>query len=71
MVSLVRWRRVTSAQAFLGPGGSILIGLKVVAAEGEEVVDPVVGGEEAYRADSNRFICRSRRRVGVIAVSGA
>jgi len=31
----------------LGPGGSILGGWNVVAAEVEEVADPVVGGEEA------------------------
>jgi len=33
----------------LGPGGSILGGWNVVAAELEEVVDPVVGGQEALR----------------------
>ena len=33
----------------LGPGGSILDGRHSVAAEVEEVVDPVVGGEEALR----------------------
>ena len=31
----------------LGPGGSILDGWNLVAAELEEVVDPVVSGEEA------------------------
>src|SRR5215218_824150 len=31
----------------LGPGGSILAGGAVIAAEVEEVVDPIVGGEEA------------------------
>ena len=31
----------------LGPGGSILDGGDVIAAEVEEVVDPIVGGEEA------------------------
>jgi hypothetical protein len=31
----------------LGPGGSMLGGWKMVAAEQEEVVDPVVGGAEA------------------------
>ena len=31
----------------LGPGGSILVGGDVVAAEVEEVVDPIVGREEA------------------------
>src|SRR5215207_6082030 len=31
----------------LGPGGSVLGGRAVIAAEVEEVVDPVVGGEEA------------------------
>jgi len=31
----------------LGPGGSILGDGEVIAAEGEEVVDPIVGGEEA------------------------
>ena len=31
----------------LGPGGSILAGGEVVAAEVEEIVDPVMGGEEA------------------------
>src|SRR3954470_15521746 len=31
----------------LGPGGSILGGREVIAAEVEQVVDPVVGGEEA------------------------
>ena len=31
----------------LGPGGSILDGWNFMAAEQEEVVDPVVGGEEA------------------------
>jgi hypothetical protein len=33
----------------LGPGGSILIGRDVVAAERKEVVDLVVGGEETLR----------------------
>jgi len=33
----------------LGPGSSILIGRDVVAAEMKEVVDLVVGGEEALR----------------------
>ena len=33
----------------LGPSGSILGGRKVIAAEMEEVADPVVGGEEALR----------------------
>ena len=32
-----------------GPGGSILGGWNVVAAEQKEVVDPVMGGEEALR----------------------
>src|SRR4051794_3845786 len=31
----------------LGPGGSILGGGAVIAAEMEEIVDPVMGGEEA------------------------
>ena len=31
----------------LGPGGSILGGGHLMAAEVEEVVDPVVGGQEA------------------------
>jgi len=31
----------------LGPGGSILDGWNLVTAEQEEVVDPVVGGQEA------------------------
>ena len=31
----------------LGPGGSILVGRDVIAAEVEEIVDPVMGGEEA------------------------
>jgi len=31
----------------LGPGGSILDGCNLVAAELEEVADPVVSGEEA------------------------
>jgi len=31
----------------LGPGGSILDGWNLVAAEMEEVVDPVVSGQEA------------------------
>jgi hypothetical protein len=31
----------------LGPGGSVLGGRAVIAAEVEEIVDPVVGGEEA------------------------
>src|SRR5215212_4605947 len=31
----------------LGPGGSKLGGREVIAAEVEEIVDPVVGGEEA------------------------
>src|SRR3954470_10297940 len=31
----------------LGPGGSIRAGGAVIAAEVEEIVDPVVGGEEA------------------------
>jgi len=30
----------------LDPSGSILVGGEVIAAEVEEVVDPVVGGEE-------------------------
>jgi hypothetical protein len=44
----------------------VLIGGDVIAADVEEVVDPVVGGEEgcAWTADLKRFICRSRRRVG-------
>ncbi len=33
----------------LGPGGSILGGGHLMAAEVEEVVDPVVGGEETLR----------------------
>ena len=33
----------------LGPGGSILIGGDVVAAEVEQVVDLVMGGEKALR----------------------
>jgi hypothetical protein len=39
---------VTSAHVWkaLGPGGSIVRGGKVIAAEVEEVVDLVVGGEE-------------------------
>jgi hypothetical protein len=41
-------------------------GRKVIAAEVEEIVDLIVGGEEAWPGpgDLNRFICRSRRRVG-------
>src|SRR3954466_10496293 len=31
----------------LGPGGSVLGGGAVIAAEVEEIVDPVMGGEEA------------------------
>jgi hypothetical protein len=31
----------------LGPGGSILDGGEMIAAEVEEVVDPIVSGEEA------------------------
>src|SRR4051794_16564772 len=31
----------------LGPGGAILTGGAVIAAEVEEIVDPVMGGEEA------------------------
>jgi len=31
----------------LGPSGSILGGGKAVAAEGNEVADPVMGGEDA------------------------
>ena len=31
----------------LGPGGAILGGGAVIAAEMEEIVDPVMGGEEA------------------------
>ena len=31
----------------LGPGGSILVGGEVIAAEVEQVVDPIVRGEEA------------------------
>jgi len=31
----------------LGPGGSVLGGRAVIAAEGEEIVDPVMGEEEA------------------------
>lgn len=44
----------------------MLGGRDVIAAEMEEVVDLIVGGEEALRlpADLNCFICRSRRRVG-------
>jgi hypothetical protein len=50
----------------LGPGGSILAGGEVIAAEVKEVVDLIVGGEKrcACLADLNRFICRSRLRVG-------
>ena len=33
----------------LGPGGSILGGGYLVAAEAEEVVDPIMGGEETLR----------------------
>ena len=33
----------------LGPGGSILGGGAVIAAEMKEIVDPVMGGEEALR----------------------
>ena len=33
----------------LGAGGSMLGGWNLVAAEQEEVVDPVVGGQEALR----------------------
>jgi len=31
----------------LGPGGSVLGGRAVIAAEVEKIVDPVMGGEEA------------------------
>jgi hypothetical protein len=31
----------------LGPGGSILDGGAVIAAEVEEIVDPIMGGEKA------------------------
>jgi hypothetical protein len=31
----------------LGSGGSILVGREVIAAEVEEIVDLIVGGEEA------------------------
>ena len=50
----------------LGSGGAILTGEAVIAAEGEQVVDRVVSGEEALGlpGDLNRFICRSRRRGG-------
>ena len=34
---------------FLGPGSSVLGGSDVIATEVEEVVDLVVGGEEALR----------------------
>ena len=33
----------------LGPGGSVLVGWKVIAAEMKEVVDPVVGREKTLR----------------------
>ena len=33
----------------LGPGSSILIGGDVIAADVEQIVDPVMGGEEALR----------------------
>ena len=57
-----RWRAMRTARSWLrrsgdagdlgpklgglGPGGSILDGEYLVTAEAEEVVDPVVGGEE-------------------------
>jgi hypothetical protein len=51
---------------FLGPGSSMLGSSDMIAAEMEEVVDLIVGGEEPLRlaADLNCFTCRSRRRVG-------
>ena len=36
----------------LGPGGSILGGGEAMAAEGREVVDPVMGRKEALRVTS-------------------
>jgi hypothetical protein len=50
----------------LGLGGSIVRGGKVIAAEVKEIADLRMGGEKtlACLADLNRFICRSRRRVG-------
>jgi len=60
-----RWRAMRTARSWLrrsgdagdlgpnleglGPGGSILGGGHLMAAEVEEVVDPVVGGEETLR----------------------
>jgi len=50
----------------LGPGGSILCGGHLMAAEVEQVVDSVVGGKEALclARRLEALICRSRRRVG-------
>ena len=50
----------------LGPGGSILAGWNVVAAEVEEVVIPSWADKKrcAWPADLKRFICRSLCRVG-------
>jgi hypothetical protein len=44
----------------------VLGGSDVIAAETEEVVDLIVGREEALRLTGrlNCFMCRSRRRVG-------
>ncbi len=47
-------------------GCTVLVGGNHVAPEVKEVIDPVVGREEAlpWRDDLNRSSCRSRRRVG-------
>lgn len=48
----------------LGPGGSVAMGWKVIAAEVDEVVDAVVGGEEALGLPGRlEALRRSRRRV--------
>jgi hypothetical protein len=50
----------------------VLGGGDVIATEMEEVVDLIMGREEPLRlaTDLNRFICRSRRRVGWWEFSG-
>jgi hypothetical protein len=53
-----------------GPLGAVVGCRHQMAGQEEEVVDLVVGGKEALscRADENRFICRSRRRVLLLQV---
>jgi hypothetical protein len=49
-----------------GANGAVIIGSQAMAAKLEVVVDPAMGGKESLsmRADLNRCICGSRRRVG-------